>query len=249
MARAIRQRLLALLLLTLFSLLAGMSAGGGLTSATAETAEAGGAPAAASAVGKKIPGAPAPSAASAESQERVMDVTLVPAPASGPDRQPAATPAPPPGGRESVRGRAPAKVGEPLPALWLAALVVATVFLGGRIAWRRRRLRCLRCRARMERLARVDAFAHLDLAERTEQLIGEVHHEVWRCPGCGEIAKRAKERPLPEAARGIAPPVGSAAHRHRLSRESPSLFPGGLDGGESAGKGEPAASSHAAGAD
>jgi hypothetical protein len=186
---------------------------------------------------------------SAAPQERVLDVTLVPAPPSGPQRVPAAPASPPAAGRPGARGPARTRAGEPLPPLWIAAMAAATLLLGGRIAWRRRRprLRCPRCRARMERLGRVEAFAHLDGVERTEQLIGEVHHEVWSCPGCGEIAKRARERPLPEAVRRLAPPVGSAAHRNARTRQGPSLFPGGLDGGAS--ETAPDESSHAAGTD
>jgi hypothetical protein len=164
-----------------------------------------------------------------------MNVTLVPAPAATPARPSAQPGTAGPAGRR--RAATPARTGGPIPGvLWGTALAAAALLLGVRLARTRRRLRCEKCRARMQRLARIEAFAHLDDAERTEQLVGDVQHEVWRCPECGGIAKHARERALPETARRLVPPAGSAADLRRRSRQGPSLFGGTLDAAERSGR-------------
>jgi hypothetical protein len=77
----------------------------------------------------------------------------------------------------------------------------------------------------MRRLGREAAFAALDMAERTEQLVGDVRYEVWSCPACGAIEKRGKARDLGgAAARAVAAPVGSAAFQRRHARAGLSIW-------------------------
>jgi hypothetical protein len=77
----------------------------------------------------------------------------------------------------------------------------------------------------MRRLDRVAAFTELDEAERTEQLVGDMQHEVWRCASCGELRKVARSGPL--AAQRSAAPVGSATHHRQWQRSGLSLFSDG----------------------
>ena len=77
----------------------------------------------------------------------------------------------------------------------------------------------------MRRLGREEAFAELDMAERTEQLVGDVRYEVWRCAACGAVEKRGKARDLSSAqAQAAAAPVGSAAFLRRRARAGLSIW-------------------------
>ena len=107
--------------------------------------------------------------------------------------------------------------------VWLAA-TMAVAAAAGVAAWRRRPRRCASCRAAMRRLGREEAFAELDMAERTEQLVGDVRYEVWRCATCGAVEKRGKERDLSAAQARAAAPVGSAAFLRRRARAGLSIW-------------------------
>lgn len=77
----------------------------------------------------------------------------------------------------------------------------------------------------MRRLGREDAFAELDMAERTELLVGDVRYEVWRCQACGAIEKRGTARDVQGlAAAAVAPPVGSAAFLRRRAQSGLSIW-------------------------
>lgn len=77
----------------------------------------------------------------------------------------------------------------------------------------------------MVRLDREAAFAELDMAERTEHLVGEIRYEVWRCPACGALDKRGSLRRLnAAAARTLTEPVGSAAFLRRRARAGLSIW-------------------------
>lgn len=192
----------------------------------------------AAARGAEPVGAPRAGAAASAPQERVLDVTLVsPATAARPEAaaQPGQPAARAPGA--AARGSGPAS--RPLGWRgWLAA-TVALAAAAGVAAWRRRPRRCAACRTAMRRLGREEAFAELDMAERTEHLVGDVRYEVWRCAACGAVEKRGKERDLSAAqARAAAAPVGSAAFLRRRARaglsiwsppslpQAPSIWPG-----------------------
>jgi hypothetical protein len=155
-------------------------------------------------------------------QERVLDVTLVsPGTAARPEaaRQPGRSPALAAGaaGRRGGPGSGPLGWRG-----WLAATMAAAA---GVAAWRRRPRRCASCRTAMRRLDREEAFAELDMAERTEHLVGDVRYEVWRCAACGAVEKRGKARDLSGAqARAVAAPVGSAAFLRRRARAGLSIW-------------------------
>ena len=157
-------------------------------------------------------------------QERVLDVTLVsPGTAARPEaaRQPGRPPALAPGAaaRPANPGSGPLSWGG-----WLAA-AMAVAAAAGVAAWRRRPRRCASCRAAMRRLGREEAFAELDMAERTEQLVGDVRYEVWRCAACGAVEKHGKARDLSSAqAQAAAAPVGSAAFLRRRARAGLSIW-------------------------
>jgi len=163
--------------------------------------------------------------ADAGPQERVLDVTLVspraatqPAAAAGQPRQP---PALAPGAAARHGGQGSGPLG------WRGWLAAATAALAaaGVAAWRRRRRRCASCRTAMRRLGREEAFATLDMAERTEQLVGDVRYEVWSCAACGAVEKHGKARDLSGAqARAVAAPVGSAAFLRRRARAGLSIW-------------------------
>jgi hypothetical protein len=157
-------------------------------------------------------------------RERVLDVTLVsPGTAAPPEA------APRPGRPAALAPGAAARRGGPGSGPrgwggWLAA-TMAVAAAAGVAAWRRRPRRCASCRAAMRRLGREEAFAELDMAERTEQLVGDVRYEVWRCAACGAVEKRGKERDLTAAqARAAAAPVGSAAFLRRRARAGLSIW-------------------------
>jgi hypothetical protein len=160
-------------------------------------------------------------------QERVLDVTLV---SPGTPARPEAPPQPgrPPALAPGAAG-AVARRGGPGSGLmgwggWLAA-AMAVAAAAGVVAWRRRPRRCASCRAAMRRLGREEAFAELDMAERTEQLVGDVRYEVWRCAACGAAEKRGKARDLSGAqAQAAAAPVGSAAFLRRRARAGLSIW-------------------------
>ncbi|MBV8202929.1 MAG: hypothetical protein JOZ15_20115 [Acidobacteria bacterium] len=200
------------------------------------------------------PAAPPPAAAGAQPQDRVLDVTFAPAapvapvaPATGQRaspqpvsqqpasrRAPAPTAPPPPAAAAAVHTAGAARAGAPGSGgatgaglmLWIAAAVLAAA--GARLAWRWRPRRCASCRAAMRRLGREAAFAELDLAERTEHLVGDVHYEVWRCPACDAVVKQGTARDLSNlkaGAGGIGAPVGSAAFLRRRAQSGLSIWP------------------------
>ena len=77
----------------------------------------------------------------------------------------------------------------------------------------------------MRRLGSEAAFAALDMAERTEQLVGDVRYEVWSCAACGATDKRGKARDLSGAAAlAAAAPVGSAAFLRRRAQAGLSIW-------------------------
>jgi hypothetical protein len=177
-------------------------------------------PAACAAAPSGAPRAGADSAAAP--QERVLDVTLVsPGTATRPGT--AGQPGRPP----TLAASAATHRGSPGSGLlgwrgWLA-VTMAVAAAAGVAAWRRPR-RCASCRAAMRRLGREEAFAELDMAERTEQLVGDVRYEVWRCAACGAVEKHGKERDLSAAQARAAAPVGSAAFLRRRARAGLSIW-------------------------
>jgi hypothetical protein len=163
--------------------------------------------------------------ADAGPQERVLDVTLVSPRAATPPAatagQPRQSPALAPGAAASRGGQGSGTLGW---RGWLAA-AAAALAAAGVAAWRRRPRRCASCRTAMRRLGREDAFATLDMAERTEQLVGDVRYEVWSCAACGTVEKRGKARDLSGAqARAVAAPVGSAAFLRRRAQAGLSIW-------------------------
>lgn len=57
-----------------------------------------------------------------------------------------------------------------------------------------RTLRCPRCRVKMTLMSEQEDDAHLTSAERTEERIGAVEHEIWLCLQCGETRKKSWAR-------------------------------------------------------
>jgi len=167
------------------------------------------------------PAAP-PAAKPADSDaggEHVIPVTFATTPAA-PSAQAAqaAHPAPPP------RFTNPAKdVG----AFVLVIVAVFVVLYGGlrgaRALWRKRGRRCPECGKTMAILPTADAFAHLDLAERTEQLVGDVRYDVWACASCGHVEKSGRVRSFQGSAETLAP-VGSAAYLRQQQRDGLSIW-------------------------
>jgi hypothetical protein len=157
-------------------------------------------------------------------QERVLDVTLV-SPGASARPEAARQPGPPPALAPGAAARRGGPGSGPLGWRgWLAATMAAAA-AAGVAAWRRRPRRCASCRAAMRRLGREEAFAELDMAERTEQLVGDVRYEVWRCAACGAVEKRGKARDLSGAQAGaVAAPVGSAAFLRRRARAGLSIW-------------------------
>lgn len=54
--------------------------------------------------------------------------------------------------------------------------------------------RCRQCRVKMLQLDEEADDAHLTPAQRAEERIGSVHHDIWSCPQCGEIAHKSLPR-------------------------------------------------------
>jgi hypothetical protein len=77
----------------------------------------------------------------------------------------------------------------------------------------------------MRRLDEAAAFAELDMAERTEHLVGEVRYRVWRCPSCGAVSKSAAMREVTTAVAAMGAPVGSAAYLRRQAQSGLSILP------------------------
>jgi hypothetical protein len=178
-----------------------------------------------------------PPPAAAEPQDQVFDVTLVPAgavprpapaaaaaaaaaaavaavaPQAATERRAAATAAGGDGGGNGGNGGNGARLAG------LALALAAGGAAAGALAWRRRRrLRgCGACGATaMRQLDAEAAFAELDMAERTEHLVGDVRYQVWRCAACGATEKRGRTADFPAlAASAVAPPIGSAAFLRR----------------------------------
>jgi|SRR5579864_6309513 len=188
--------------------------------------------------------APAPPAAA---PERVLDVTFFQAgqgsaaadqaPAERPQpasRRALAPPQAPGAAATRLAGAKPggsgggARTGGSAGGGLLAGTAAAVLVLaGGRLAWHRRPRRCAGCGSTMRRLGPEAAFAELDMAERTEHLVGDVRYQVWRCAGCGEVAKLGSARDLSRlktGAGGIAAPVGSAAFLRRRAQSGLSIW-------------------------
>src|SRR5579863_401000 len=167
--------------------------------------------------------AAAPAPAEPSPQVQMLDVTLVPAgsaprPVAVP---PTALPAPLSGALTGATGSSPAA--SPGWLGWSIVAIAAGALAG--LAWRRRRRRCPGCRAAMRRLDREAAFAELDMAERTEHLVGDVVYQVWHCDACGRIEKVGTANELTgSAARSLAAPVGSAAFLRRRAQAGLSIW-------------------------
>ena len=153
---------------------------------------------------------PPPSSTTATGGDQVLNVTLVPVP-------PAAIPKAP------VEPAHPA-ASQPGPPVWwtlpFAGAIALLAFLALRW-WSRRPRPCEICGGSLSRLDRIAAFAELNPAERTEQLVGDVRYEVSLCTACGAVSKRATARSMPSR---LAAPTGSAMHRRERSRGGLSLF-------------------------
>jgi len=54
--------------------------------------------------------------------------------------------------------------------------------------------RCKQCRIAMNLLEEQQDDAHLTPAERSEERIGSIDHQIWMCPQCGEMKKRARSK-------------------------------------------------------
>jgi hypothetical protein len=168
------------------------------------------------ALASTVLGAAPPPAAPAAPAERVLDVTLVPA---APERQPTTPRAAPPKAAGAHRPVAARSSGLGIP------LRVAVCLLGAGLAWlawRRRPRRCPGCGTAMRRLSPTAAFAELDMGERTDQLVGDVRYEVWRCDACGLVDKESLARDLSAAA--AAAPPGSAIFLRRRAQSGLSIW-------------------------
>jgi uncharacterized protein len=103
-------------------------------------------------------------------------------------------PMPPPA--EVPVARTPAE--EPAPARFglsrsggIFLISLLSLGLGGVGYLLMRALRCPRCQIVMTLLSEQEDDAHLTPAEKTEERVGAVNHEIWLCPQCGETKKRA----------------------------------------------------------
>ncbi len=54
--------------------------------------------------------------------------------------------------------------------------------------------RCPRCKEKMRQLDEAADDAYLEPAEKVEERIGSVDHQIWLCPACGEHKKRRGSR-------------------------------------------------------
>jgi hypothetical protein len=147
------------------------------------------------------------------------------------------TPDPAPAKAAAKRGpKPPVDFDDAVMEWWVIGGIGALVFTLYRL-WRLRPRRCPECRAGMKRLDREATFAQLDAGERTEQLVGDVRYEVWRCPACQHVVKTGNARGDLGAS---AAPVGSAGHRRAVGRTGLSLY---TDGSPQSGDGAPPPSS------
>jgi hypothetical protein len=152
------------------------------------------------------------------SQDEVFNVILVPQGSRAPAVAPRGAAAGAPG-----KARPETGAGGASSLLWLLPVALVVVLLALRLGWRRRPRRCAECGAGLRRLDREATYAALDMAERTEHLIGDVTYEVWRCPACGRIEKRGVARDSTALA-AAAPPVGSAAFLRRYGQSGLSIW-------------------------
>jgi hypothetical protein len=77
----------------------------------------------------------------------------------------------------------------------------------------------------MRRLDQEATFAELDMAERTEHLVGDVRYELWRCDACGQVEKLGTAHELTGAeARALSAPAGSAAFLRRRAQSGLSIW-------------------------
>ena len=125
---------------------------------------------------------------------RILDVS--PAAAADPRG-----PKPSPGSAEAPAPSRPAQAGSspralpapsrrsPKPLTGFVLLLAFSSAVAGAIWLAVRPQRCPRCRTKMVLLSEVEDDAHLQPAERMEEKIGSVNHNVWLCPGCGEVKK------------------------------------------------------------
>ena len=209
-------------------LLAILLLGGGSMARAAAPAPAAAIPSktgsAADAPAAKTP-APQPSAGSASSGDHVISIFFASPPNTAkPAVRPPAGPPPP--------HTSPAK------DVAAFALVIVAVFLvvwGGvraaRALLRKRSRKCPECGHPMPLLDAAAAYAHLDLAERTEQLVGDVGYEVWACPGCGHVEKRSRVRQVTGSPQVLAP-VGSATYLRQQQRDGLSIWTNESPAGE-----------------
>ena len=68
---------------------------------------------------------------------------------------------------------------------WLIGVPLFFIVRGAYRRWRRyRSRRCPECRARMVRLSETDDDALLDKGQVSEEQVGSVDYDVWKCPSC-----------------------------------------------------------------
>jgi uncharacterized protein len=76
------------------------------------------------------------------------------------------------------------------PVTWgIGALGLFGLVLGGRALSRRRPRTCAKCKVRMSRLGEEVDDEHLHEGERTEERLGSVDYDIWRCPQCNYVLK------------------------------------------------------------
>ena len=114
-----------------------------------------------------------------------LNVAPLPAETATPLPPRAAVPTQPrPGERTRERPGPDGYIGITLAALAGLGLTGGAYFL-------KRAPRCRQCRVVMNLLDEQQDDAHLTPAERSEERIGAIDHQVWMCPQCGEMKKRA----------------------------------------------------------
>ena len=116
-----------------------------------------------------------------------LDVAPLPAETATP-LPPRAVAPPQPQTAESTQGR-------PVPGGLVGMVLAALAGLGLTGGYFLRRApRCGQCRIAMHLLDEQQDDAHLTQVERTEENIKSIDHQVWMCPQCGAMRKRAWSR-------------------------------------------------------
>lgn len=72
---------------------------------------------------------------------------------------------------------------------WLLSLLLGG--FGALVYFVARAPRCRNCRIKMLRLDEEADDAHLTPAQRSEERVGSVRHDIWSCPQCGEITHQS----------------------------------------------------------